>query len=158
MRVIETKKMVRILTILTITLMGGFLYMVVTFFRLDHVETDTVDRFWNLKAMECANEAAIPVIAFSSNDNNDDEPDFSLRFSRSLYNHLNKQGSGAIKVSRKVIGYLPEWDYGIIIVKAVAGKRVKESSRILSDQNANCRFRNDETMKDNILQTKIHLR
>ncbi len=133
-----------------------FLYTVHTFFRLDRVSEETVKRYWSIQAMDCVEQESQPVFVFHEEKNAD--LDFALRFSRTLYDHLSKKSSDTVRVNRKLIGYLPEWDYGLVVVKSVAGRRVLDGWRIPSDQQTECAFRPDETIKKATLTTKIQLR
>ncbi len=134
----------------------SYVYMVVTFFRMDWVEYDTVERSWSVEAMECVSEPARAVIVFYEDTSSD--PDFPLRFTRALYNHLSSQPQRAVSINRKVIGYLPEWNYGIFIPRSVAGRSVNDGWIIPKDAYDGCSFLADANVTKQALSTKVRMR
>ncbi len=144
-----------IVTFTTIVFVS-IIYMVVAFFRMDRVAEQTVDRYWSIQAMECSDRATEPVLVFSQDKNT--EPEFALRYSRGLYEHLTNQKSESIPVDRKLFGYLQEWDYGVILVTSVAQKRIRDSWRIIEEHLTDCSFHIDDEIAKAATSTRIRMR
>ncbi len=156
MKEIDSRRMTWIISVIATLALGSFMYMVVVFFRLDWVRYDTVERYWNVEAMKCADEPIKPVILLSRHPGA--EPDIPLRFNRSLYNHLKKQDSDSVEVNRKKVGYLREWDYGIIVPLSIAGKHVSKMSLMPTERLSDCSFSIDKELETRLVTTRRKMR
>jgi len=131
-------------------------YMANTFYRTHQVIEQTEDYFWNIQAMRCSYQQAQPVFAFSETEHS--EPAFVLRFSKGLNAHFTQQKTTTLPVKSEVFGYLWEWDYGRVVVKSIAGKRVRDSWRISKVHQQHCTIYVDEEVKNRALATVTRLR
>jgi len=153
---IDSKRVIWVLGTIAAVAMGGFMYMVVIFFRLDWVRYDTVDRYWKVEAMKCVDEPVKPVILLLRQS--DANPDILIRFNRSLYNHLKKQESSLVEVNRKKVGYIREWDYGIIVPLSIEGKHVSKMSLMSQDYLSECEFYLDKELEARAVSTRRKMR
>lgn len=143
---IESKRMTKIIAIGGSIAMLIFMYMVTTFFRLDWVRYDVVDRNWKVESMLCKNLP--PALTIRMYKNNNTEVDFSIYFNEVMFEHLDQQPAKIVAVKRKLTGYLREWDYGLIQPLTIADKDVTKRAYIPQEQQLNCEFR----MADDVIQ------
>ncbi|MFV2056381.1 MAG: hypothetical protein ACC707_07920 [Thiohalomonadales bacterium] len=143
MREIDSARMTWILSITAFIAIAIFLYVVSAIFRLDWVRYDSVEREWRLESLLCDKQKPHTVIRFYRTSLND--PDFPMHFNANWYEYLSQQQQ-TVTIKRKLVGYLPEWDYGIIVPLTIAGKKVNHRSIIPPEQTLDCKFDSDAGM------------
>jgi len=153
---IDSRRVTWVLGTIAAVAMGGFMYMVVVFFRLDWVRYDTVERYWKVEAMKCVDEPIKPVILLLRHPGA--SPDIPIRFNRSLYNHLKKQESDQVEVNRKKVGYIRELDYGIIVPLSIEGKHVSKKLLMSRDRLSDCEFYVDKKLVARTVSTRRKMR
>jgi len=133
----------------------SYIYMVVTFFRLDWVEQETIQRTWKVEAMECEEYPNRAVILFYDSDQ---DADFPLYFSRGLHNFLEGQPSELISINREVVGRLPEWGYGLYFPKSIAGKKISSNWIVPQSEYDACNYTNNPEIIKKETNVRLRLR
>ena len=156
MKEIDSKRMTKIISIGGAVAMLSFLYMIICFFRLDWIRYDLVQRSWQVESMLCENQAPLSVIRFYKKP--DTDADIPIRFSKPMLEHLNQQQQTSVEVKRKLVGYLREWDYGIILPLTIAGKRVSDRTLIPRQLYVDCEFEINNKLTQKVTETRRKMR
>lgn len=156
MKEIDSERMVKIITISGSIAMLIFLYMVTTFFRLEWVRYDVVDRNWKVESMLCENLPTTLTLRLYKK--NTTEADFTIHFSEAMFIHLGQQPEKTVAVARKLTGYLREWDYGIIMPLTIAEKEVAKQAYISRQQSQNCNFQVVDKTSQKVTDTRRKMR
>jgi len=156
MKDIDSRRMTWIISVVSAIALSSFMYLIVVFFRLDWVRYDTVERYWDVEVMKCVDEPVKPVILLSRHQGA--SPEIPLYFDRSLYRHLQKQNSDIVMVNRKKVGYLREWDYGIIVPLSIEGKHVSRASLMPREYLSDCSFSVDDKLLTKLITTRRKMR
>jgi hypothetical protein len=108
--------------------------------------------------MACQGGVAQPVIRFYKARNS--EPDFPIHYNAGFHQYLAERtaSEGTVEIKRRIVGYLPEWDYGIIVAKSIEGKAVSDTWRMLPDEYEECAFarveNRDEPKKSKLIRLR----
>lgn len=153
---ISSRKMTRILGSISFLMLAVFVYMVSAFFRADRVWDETFHMFWAVQAMDCKSVKRVPVLVFRENENV--APEFVLYFPRALYVKLKPFENQLVKVKKRYVGYLKEWDWGLIEFKSVEGHKVQEGWRVPQEQRVNCVLYDDERVQDEVVIPRKRMR
>lgn len=158
MKVKNPDRVMRIFRVVATVAVVGLFYIVFTFFRLDWVTYDSVVRYWTVESMACQGQAAQPVIRFYKARNA--EPDFPIHYNAGFHHYLAQRSAseGAVEIRRRVVGYLPEWDYAIIVAKSIEGKAVPDAWLMAPDDYKDCAFARVKDRDEPKKSTVIRLR
>ncbi len=153
---ISSRKMTRILGCISFLMLAFFIYMVSAFFRTDRVWDETFHMSWAVQAMDCKSAKRLPVLVFRDDDNI--TPEFVLYFSPSFYAKLRPFESQLVNVKKRYVGYLKEWNWGLIEFKSVEGHKVQKGWRVPQEQLESCVLYDDERVKDEVVTSRKRMR
>jgi len=153
---ISSRTMTKVLGSIFFIMIVGFLYVVFVFFRTDRVWDETFYMSWAVQAMDCRSVKRVPVLVFRDNDNV--APEFVLYLPRVLYAKLKPFESQLVKVKKRYVGYLVEWNWGLIEFKSVEDYKVQRGWLVPQEQLVNCVLYDDEQIQDEVVIPRKRMR